>query len=62
VDIIKNATVTNICGRLAPDPTIQNAISNRIIASTATFLLVIGVVMSASGTVSWLVSKFKKKK
>jgi hypothetical protein len=61
-DIIKNATVTNICGRIAPDPGIENAITNRIIASTAAFLLVIGVVMSLSGTGAWLVSKFKKKK
>jgi hypothetical protein len=61
-DIIKNATVTNICSRMAPDPGIENAITNRIIFSIAGFLLVIGVIMSLSGTGHWLVSKFKKKR
>ena len=61
-DMIKNATVTNICSRMAPDPGIQNAEINIVIASTAGFLLVIGVIMSLSGTVSWLLSKFKKNK
>ena len=61
-DIIKNATVTNICSRMAPDPGIENAITNQIMTSIAAFLLIIGVIMSLSGTGHWLVSKFKKKR
>ena len=61
-EIIKNATITNICSRLAPDPGVQFAELNRVILSIPAFLLVIGVIMSLSGTGHWLVSKFKKKR
>jgi hypothetical protein len=68
-EIIKNATVYNICSRQAPDPgTGQFAEITYIVLFTASMLLVVGVVVSASGAVAWLKLKImnsrreKKKK
>lgn len=58
----ENMTINTICGNLHPDPDIEDAITNQIMTSIAAFLLVIGVIMSLSGTAHWLVSKFKKKR
>jgi hypothetical protein len=62
-EIIKNATIYNICSREAPDPaTIEQLTQiSYIVLFTASMLLVFGAIVSLSGVVAMLKVKIKNR-